>query len=119
LSSASLDRLRARTVNLYAAVALLMLLGIAVLAAYSVRLGSLTSPGAQTSFGYALALMSLMAAVLFHVVDRTYRAWPLGRRFAPSDPGPVRVESQVKFLEVLVIVLTAAAVAYLVGGLLA
>jgi len=51
-----------------------MLVGIAGLVAYVVRLGPLTSPGAETSFGFALSLMSLMAAALFHVVDRTYRS---------------------------------------------
>jgi hypothetical protein len=114
----ALRDLRERTLTLYTAITVLMLLGIAVLAVYSVRLGSLASPGAQTSFGYALALMSLMAAVLFHVVDRTYRAWPLGRRLVPTPPGPVTAQAQVRFLRVLIFVLAAAAIAYVIGGLL-
>lgn len=65
---------RGRTLTLYATVSVLMLVGIAGLVAYVVRLGPLTSPGAETSFGFALSLMSLMAAALFHVVDRTYRS---------------------------------------------
>jgi len=114
----ALRELQRRTATLYTGVAGLMLVGIAVLALYSIRLGPLTTPAAETSFGYALCVMSLMAAVLFHVVDRTYRAWPLGRRFAPSDPGPVSALAQVRFLQVLIIVLAGAAIAYLIGGLL-
>ncbi|HTW55877.1 MAG TPA: hypothetical protein VMG36_05465 [Thermoplasmata archaeon] len=116
--AAVLRRVQERTLTLYAAVVLLMLLGIAVLAFYAIRIGPLTSPGAQSSFGYALALMSLMAAVLFHVVDRTYRVWPFGRHFRPTRPGPVTVQAQVRFLQVLTVVLAAAAIAYVIGGLL-
>lgn len=110
---------RERTLTLYEAVVGLMLVGIVVLAVYCVRLGPITSPGTEQSFGYALALMSLMAAVVFHVVDRTYRAWPLGRRFVPTPPGPVSAQAQVRFLKVLVVVLAGAAIAYLIGGLVA
>jgi hypothetical protein len=116
---AELLRVQERTLSLYAAIVVLMLLGIAVLAAYAIRIGPLTSPGAQASFGYALALMSLMAAVVFHVVDRTYRVWPFGRHFRPSPPGPITVQAQVRFLQVLTVVLAAAAIAYVIGGLLA
>jgi hypothetical protein len=116
--------LRERTLTLYTAVGVLMVLGIAVLAAYSVTLAPLsspplTSPGSERSFGYAVALMSLMAAALFHLVDRTYRVWPLGRRIAPTPPGPVTTAAQVRFLKVLIVVIAAAAIAYLIGGLLA
>jgi hypothetical protein len=119
LSSGASDvrRLSDRVLDLYATTTLLMLLGIAVLVVYILRLGPLTSPGAQTSFGYAIALMSLMGAVLFHVLDRTYRSWPLGRRFRPTDPGAVSVATQVRFVKIVVVVLTAAALAYLIGGL--
>lgn len=103
--------------DLYASVYLLMLLGIAVLVGYVLRLGSLTSPGAQSSFGYAIALMALMGAVLFHLADRTYRSWPLGRKFTPTPPGSVGAQAQVRFLKILIFVLAAAALAYLVGGL--
>lgn len=108
-----------RVLDLYAAVYLLMLLGIAILVAYVLRLGPLTSPGAEQSFGFAVALMALMGAVLFHLADRTYRSWPLGRKFSPSDPGPVPARSQVAVLKVVVFVLAAAAIAYLLGGLFA
>ena len=106
-----------RTLTLYTAIVLLMLLGIAVLIVYAIRLGPLTSPGAESSFGYAISLMALMGAVLFHVVDRTYRTWPLGRRFRPSSPGPVTADSQVRLLMLVTIVLAAAAIAYVIGGL--
>ncbi len=119
MSSPELDRPRAAGVvlDLYAATYLLMLLGIAVLVVYVVRLGPLTSPGAEQSFGYAIGLMALMGAVLFHIADRTYRSWPLGRKYTPATPGHVTEAAQVRFLRVLVFVLAAAAVAYLLGGL--
>jgi hypothetical protein len=112
-------RVRDRVLDLYTAVTVLMLLGIAVLVAYVVRLGTLTGPGVQESFGLALALMFLMAAVVAHVMDRTYRSWPLGRRFRPAPPGPVTVEGEVRLLKVLVVVLAGAAIAYVLGGLIA
>lgn len=112
-----LKRAQDRILSVYAAVVLLMLLGIAVLIVYTIRLGPLTSPGAESSFGFALSLMSVMGAVLFHVVDRTYRTWPLGRRFRPSALGPVTPEAQVRFLMLVTLVLAAAAIAYVIGGL--
>ncbi|MGP8074332.1 MAG: hypothetical protein ACLQD9_07915 [Thermoplasmata archaeon] len=110
---------RRRTLELYDTVTLLMLLGIAIMIAYAIHIGPLTSPGAQQSFGLAIALMALMGAVLFHVVDRTYRSWPLGRKFSPTPPGPVTLQSEVRFVKVLIFVLAAAAIAYVLGGLLA
>ena len=122
MSSAHETDLRAvqeRTLDLYGAVTLLMLVGIAVLIVYAIRLGPLTSPGAERSFGFALALMLLMAAVIFHVADRTYRSWPFGRRFRPTSPGPVTTEAWAQFLRVLIVVVAVAGIAYLIGGLLA
>lgn len=112
-------RLRRKVLDLYDAVTFLMLIGIAVLVAYSIQLGSLTSPGAQESFGFALALMFLMAALIVHLVDRTYRVWPLGRHIVPNPPGPVTVEAQARFLAVVIFVIAVAAIAYIIGGLLA
>ncbi len=114
-----LAALQRRTLDLYAVVTLLMLLGIAVLVVYAIRLGPLTGPGVERSFGLAVALMALMGAVIFHLADRTYRVWPLGRRFRPSPLPPVTTQSWVRVLQVLVVVIAVAAVAYLVGGLLA
>ena len=105
--------------EIYTAVEGLMLLGILVLIVYTVRLGPLTSPGAEQSFGYALALMLMMAAMVAHLMDRTYRVWPLGRRFRPSDPGYVSLASQTGFVMVVVVVAAAAAIAYILGGLIA
>ena len=118
-SEVELRRIRNRVLDLYTAVQVLLLLGIAVLIVYCVRLGPLTSPGAEESFGLAVGLMFVMAAVVAHVTDRTYRVWPLGRRFTPTSPGPVSTEAQVRFLKVLVVVLAAAAIAYVLGGLIA
>jgi hypothetical protein len=114
----ALARARVQVLGLYSGVTVLMLLGIAVLVVYAILLGPLTSPGKESSFGYAVALMSLMGAVLFHVLDRTYRSWPLGRKFSPKDPGPVTVETQVLFVKVVVVALAAGAIASLLAGLL-
>jgi hypothetical protein len=111
------EALRRRTLDVYAAVTLLMLVGIAGLVAYAVRLGPLTSPGTERSFGFALALMALMGAVIFHLADRTYRVWPLGRRVRPTPPGPVTVEGWIRFLQVLIVAIAVAAIAYLVAEL--
>ncbi len=119
LPEVDLRRIRARVLDLYAAVQALLLIGIAVLVVYSIRLGTLTGPGVQESFGISLALMFVMAAIVVHITDRTYRVWPLGRRFTPTSPGPVTSEAQVRFLKVLVIVLAGAAIAYILGGLIA
>ncbi len=119
LSDGELAALQRRTLDLYGAVMLLMLLGIAVLVAYAIELGPLTNPGAERSFGFAIALMALMGAVIFHVVDRTYRLWPLGRRIVPTRPATLTTQSWVRLLKVLVVVLAVAGIAYVIGGLLA
>jgi hypothetical protein len=112
-------RLRRQVLNLYDAVTYLMLFGIAVLVVYSaVLIGPLSSPGAQQSFGYALALMFLMSALIVHLVDRTYRVWPLGRRMTPTNPGPVTVEAQARFVKIVIVVAAGAAIAYLIGTML-
>ena len=117
--SAEVRRLRNRLLDLYTTVTVLMLVGIGVLIAYVIRLGSLTSPGAEQSFGYSLALMFLMGAVIFHLVDRMYRVWPLGRRIRPAWPGYVTVEGEIRFFKILVVVAGGAAIAYVLGGLIA
>ena len=116
---AQVRRLRNRLLDLYTAITVLMLLGIAVLIVYAFELGPLTSPGAEQSFGYALALMFLMGAVIFHLVDKTYRAWPLGRRFRPTWPGYVTVEAEIRFFKILIVVAAGVAIAYVLGGLIA
>lgn len=114
-----LRTLRNRILNLYDAVTFLMLIGIGVLVVYSIRLGPLTSPGAQQSFGIAVALMFIMAALIVHLVDRTYRVWPLGRRITPTPPGPVTATAEARFLTVIILVIAAASIAYVLGGLIA
>jgi len=116
---AEVRRFRNRLLDIYTAVTWLMLIGIVVLIGYAIRLGPLTSPGAEQSFGYAVALMFIMGAVIFHVVDRTYRVWPLGRRVTPVWPGYVTVESEIRFFKILIVVAAGAAIAYILGGLIA
>ncbi|MGA8303451.1 MAG: hypothetical protein WA691_09485 [Thermoplasmata archaeon] len=111
-------RLRRQVLDLYDVVTFLMLIGIAILVVYSILLGPLTSPGAEESFGLAIALMFLMATLIVHLIDRTYRVWPLGRKVTPTPPGPVTVQSQARFLKVLIFVIALAAIAYVIGGLL-
>jgi len=108
-----------RTLELYAAITFLMLLGMAALVYYVLTLGPLNAPGNERSFGFAIALMSLMGALLFHLVDRSYRVWPLGRRFRPSRPSLLSTLSWVRLLKVLVVALAVAAIAYLVAGVIA
>jgi hypothetical protein len=120
LSPYEFARLRQRTLDLYTGVIVLMIVGIAVLVLYTVLwVGPLTSPGAQESFGLALALSFLMATVAVHLVDRMYRVWPLGRRIHPTPPPPVTDTTLARFFQILVIVATAAALAYLLGTLIA
>jgi hypothetical protein len=120
LSPEQFHRLRQRVLDLYAATILLMLVGIGVIILYSiVVVGPLTSPGAQESFGLGLALAFLMAAVAGHLVDRMYRVWPLGRRIHPTPPGTITPASEIRFFQVLVVVIAAGAIAYLIGALIA
>jgi len=111
-------RLRRRVLDLYDATTYLMLIGILVLVVYCIQLGPLLSPGAQESFGLAVALMFLMSALIVHLVDRMYRVWPLGRRITPTPPGPVTPHAQARFLAVLIFVIAVAACAYVIAGLL-
>jgi len=117
--ASEIRRLRIRLLDLYTAITLLMLVGIGVLILYAFQLGPLTSPGAEQSFGYAVALMFLMGAVIFHLVDKTYRAWPFGRRFTPAWPGYISVEAEVRFFKIIILVAAAAGIAYVLGGLIA
>jgi len=103
---------------LYGAILGLVLVGIAALSVYSLKLGALVGPGVESSFGYAVALMFLLAALGAHTAEATYRLWPLGRRFLPTPPGPISERMVANFLKVLVLVLAGGAIAYLVAGLL-
>jgi hypothetical protein len=108
-----------RTLALYAVIVVVSLGAILALVGYSLRLGPLVGPGVEESFGFALALMFLFGALLFHVADRTYRVWPLGRRIRPAVPAPVATADYALFLRVLIVVVALAAMAYILGSLIA
>lgn len=112
-------RVRDRTLTLYYAATVLMLIGLGVLTVYTVRLGAPVDPGVEQSFGLAVALMFLMGALTAHLLDRLYRVWPLGRRYRPAPPGVVTDRSWATLLAVSVLVIGGAAIAYILAGLLA
>lgn len=135
----SLRAFRRRTTDLYDVVTFLMLIGIGVLVGYVLYVADpispllcalqggtncapavnpLVTPGGTESFGLALALMFLMAALLFHIVDRTYRVWPLGRRVTPPRPAPITADSTARFLRIVLVLAAAAASSYLLGSLI-
>jgi hypothetical protein len=116
-TDAEIARLRERTLSLYYAAAILMLFGLGALTVYVVRLGNLTGPGVEQSFGLAVALMFLMSAMMIHLVDRTYRVWPLGRRVHPPDPGPITDRGWATFLAVCILVAAGGGIAYIIAGL--
>ena len=107
-----------RVLSLYQAITVLMLLGIGGLALYAFRLGPLVGTGVEDSFGLAVAAMFLMGALLAHLADRTYRGWPLGRRFRPSPPLPVTPRAAAGALTWVVLLATVAGVAYVIAQLL-
>jgi hypothetical protein len=107
-----------RVLNLYAAVLILMLLAVALLVAYCIRLGPLVGPGVESSFGLACALLFLCAALLVHIVDRTYRVWPEGRGVRPMFPGFVTERGLANLVKILIIVAAGAAIAYVIATLL-
>lgn len=109
---------RRRVLNVYSAITVLALVLIAVLVVYAIRLGPLVGPGVEQSFGLDLALLFLTAALLAHVVDWTYRVWPLGRSVTPPVPGAVTDRGLATAMQVLIVVLVAAAVGYLIATLL-
>ena len=117
-TDAELREIRRRVLNVYDAITALGLLGIAIMIIYVIEIGPLTSPGAQESFGLALSMMFLLGALLFHIVDRTYRVWPLGRRFSPTAPGPVTRWDIARFLRILTVVIAGSAIAYLIATML-
>jgi hypothetical protein len=106
-------------VQLYGFVVALMLIGILALVAYSIKLGPLVGSGVETSFGIAVALMFLMSAVVFHVVDRAYRLWPFGRHLRPAPPPVIGERSIATFVKILIFAAAAASIAYILGSLIA
>jgi hypothetical protein len=118
LSAELVARTQHRVLNLYAAVILLMLGAIGLLVVYSIQLGPLVGPGVESSFGIAVALLFLCSALIAHLVDRTYRVWPVGRGVRPAFPGLITERGIANGLKVLVLVAAGAAIAYLIATLL-
>jgi hypothetical protein len=107
-----------RVLRLYQAIIVLMIAGIVGLFVYVVRLGTLVGSGVESSFGLAVAAMFAMGAMLVHLIDRTYRSWPLGRKFRPATPGPVTPKGTATWLSWFVVLAALAGAAYVVAQLL-
>ncbi len=112
-------RARDQVLTLYFATVLLLLIGIGVLLAYTIQLGPIIGPGVEQSFGYAVAILFLMGALLAHIVDRAYRVYPLGRKVPTEPPGPVTEAALANFLKVAVLVAAGGSIAYILGSLIA
>jgi hypothetical protein len=117
-TDADLARLRDRTLSFYYAAAILMLVGLGALTVYVLRLGNLTGPGVEQSFGFAVALMFLMSAMMIHLIDRTYRVWPLGRRVQTPYRGAINDRDWAIAIAVVILVAAGASIAYIVAGLI-
>ncbi|MCI4319933.1 MAG: hypothetical protein L3K23_07380 [Thermoplasmata archaeon] len=115
---ARLASVQRRLLRLYLVISVLMLLGLGGLTVYSIALGPLVGPGVEASFGYAVALMFLMGATLVHCVDRMYRLWPFGRRVRTQAPEVITDRSLASVAKWFVLAAGAAAVAYVLGGLI-
>ncbi|MCI4345645.1 MAG: hypothetical protein L3K07_02670 [Thermoplasmata archaeon] len=111
--------LRRRVLDYYFAVAGVSLAGIALLVVYVLTLGPIVGPGIEESFGLATALLFLLSALLVHLVDRTYREWPEGRRVHPAPPRLLGDWDVVRAIKVAVVIGAALLLAYLFGGILA
>ncbi|MGC2289851.1 MAG: hypothetical protein WA688_08360 [Thermoplasmata archaeon] len=111
-------RAQHRVLNLYAAVMILMLGMIALLSVYAIRLGPLIGPGVEESFGLAVALLFLSAALIVHIVDRVYRVWPLGRSVTPMFPGFITARGVANLVKILIIVGAGAGIAYVIATLI-
>ena len=112
------DAAQASVLRIYQATSVVMLLLIAGLSLYCYRLGPLVGPGVEESFGLAVAMMFLFSALLVHVLDRTYREWPLGRRVHPGPPTTLTDERVAFALRVVVVVAAALLIAYVLAGVL-
>jgi hypothetical protein len=106
-----------RVLALYNAAVVLLLLGIAGLVVYSIRLGPLVGPGVESSFGFAVGTMFVMGALLVHIVDEAYRGWPLGRKFRPSTPPAVTPTSAARVVTWLIVLAAVAGIAYVLAQL--
>lgn len=118
LSPPELVALQDRVLSYYFAIVLLALIGIGVLVAYTIGLGPLVGPGVEESFGLAVALLFLLGALLMHVLDRTYREWPLGRRIHPADPRVITDATTAGTLRIAVLVGAGLLIAFILAQLL-
>jgi len=107
-----------RVLNIYAAVLILMIATIGLLTLYCIRLGTLVGPGVEQSFGIAVALMFLCAAMITHIIDRTYRVWPEGRSVHPTFPGFFTERGAANFVKILILVGAGATIAYVIAVLI-
>jgi hypothetical protein len=112
-------RLQTHVLSLYTSVSLLMLIGIAIGIIYALSLGTLIGPGVEESFGIDLAILFLMSAMLMHILDRTYREWPEGRRVHPAAPPQITAKTANYTLKIVTIVGAALLIAYVLGSFLA
>ncbi|MCI4322903.1 MAG: hypothetical protein L3K03_02595 [Thermoplasmata archaeon] len=119
ITPAEYARLQTRVLSLYTSVSILMLIGIAIGIVYALSLGTLIGPGVEESFGIDLAILFLMSAMLMHILDRTYREWPEGRRVHPAPPPQITAKTANYTLEIVVIVGAALLIAYVFGPFLA
>jgi hypothetical protein len=110
-------RAQERALALYRATTILMLLVIAGLIVYAIRLGPLVGPGVEQSFGLAVAIMFLAAALIVHLVDRTYRVWPAGRRVQVPVPGTVSDRGIALAVKVAIFAAVGAGIAYVIATL--
>ncbi|MFZ0830271.1 MAG: hypothetical protein WCB18_08390 [Thermoplasmata archaeon] len=118
LPAAFVHQVQDRVLNIYAAVLILMLATIGLLVVYCIQLGPLVGPGVEQSFGLAVALLFLCAAMIAHIVDRTYRVWPEGRSVHPTFPGFFTDRGVANFVKILVIVGAGATIAYVIATLI-
>lgn len=119
LPPAALARVRSRVLNYYAAIIGLCLVTIGIMVAYAISLGPLIGPGVEESFGLDLSVLFLVSALLVHILDRTYREWPLGRRpVVWQEPSPITSAKVLTAIKVVAVLAAAALIAYLIAGLL-
>jgi hypothetical protein len=119
ITPAEYAKLQAHVLSLYTAITILMVVGIAVGVIYAISLGSLVGPGVEESFGIDLAILFLMSAMLMHVLDRTYREWPTGRRVHPAPPPEITAKTANYTVKIVTIVAAALLIAYVLGPFLA
>ena len=78
-----------RKLDYYIAGVVLVLAGEGVLAGFILTLPPLTTPGVESTFGFAIAFMALGGGLLFHVLDVLHRSRDLAyQKVARSRPLP-------------------------------